>query len=148
MVSGTVVFLFSAFLFQESTKLQRMYGTSIPGTGFLPFWLSLGMAGLSLLLVVNAARRQTAPSSIAWPAGRGLAWILSTIVALGAYVFLMTVVGYILSTFALMAMLVRMLSSYRWYTVAAVSLATSLCVYAIFAMWLQMELPTGALIIP
>lgn len=143
-----VVFLFSAFLFRESTKLQMMYSTSIPGTGFLPFWLSLGMASLGLLLVVNAARRQTAGSSITWPAGRGLTWILATIVALGAYTLLMTVVGYVLSSFAFMAVLVRMLSSYRWYTVVAVSLATAVGVYAIFALWLQMELPTGLLIIP
>jgi hypothetical protein len=148
IVSGMVVFLFSVFLFYESSKLQFMYSTSIPGTGFLPYWLSLGMAGLGLLLVVNAWRQQTAGSSITWPAGRGLSWILATIVALGAYTLLMTVVGYILSSFALMALLIRMLSSYRWYTVAAASLATAVVVYAIFAIWLQMELPTGLLIIP
>jgi hypothetical protein len=148
MASGMVVFLFSAFLFYESTKLQMMYSTSIPGTGFLPFWLSFGMACLGLLLVVNALRQQTAGSSITWPAGRGLSWILATIVALGAYTFLMTVVGYILSSFAMMVVLIRMLSSYRWYTVAVVGLATAVGVYAIFAMWLQMELPTGLLIIP
>ena len=83
-----------------------------------------------------------------WPAGRGLRWILITVVALSAYTVLVGVIGYILSTFLFLLAIVRMLSSYRWYTVTAFSLLTSVTLYSIFAMWLNMSLPRGGLIIP
>ncbi len=132
----------------ESNKMGMVYGNA-PGSGFLPFWLSLVLAGLSLLLILNGLRRPTGQDSrIAWPSGRGLGWIAATTVALLAYPFLVPIIGYILSTFAFIFVLVYLLGSYRWYTSASLSLGLAVGLYLIFQAWLAMELPTGLLIIP
>lgn len=148
VVSGAVLFVVSAILFYQSSKLEMVYGNSIPGTGFLPYWLSLAMVLLSLILIVNGVRSLGSGATLRWPPGKGLIWIVTTIGALAAYTMLATVVGYIISTFAFLLVLVRMLSSYRWHTLVAFSLAVSVGLYAIFGLWLQMTLPTGFLIIP
>lgn len=148
VVSGAILLVASAVFFYQSTKLEMMYGSSIPGTGFLPYWLSLGMVLLSLLLIVGGLRGSASRTSIQWPSGRGLVWIVSALAALAAYTLLVNVVGYILSTFAFLVVVVRMLSTYRWYAVISFSLAASVGMYLIFATWLQMSLPTGLLIIP
>ena len=148
VVTGTILLVVSAVLFYQSTKLEMMYGTSIPGTGFLPYWLSLGMVLLSLLLIVGGLRRSASRASIRWPSGRGLVWIVSALVALAAYTLLVNVLGYIISTFAFLVVVVRMLGTYRWYTVVSFSLAVSVGMYFVFATWLQMSLPTGLLVVP
>ncbi len=126
-----------------------MFFGSIPGAGFLPFWLSLAMAGLSLLLVVKGLRtRESEDRPVGWPRGRGFLWIGATLFALLAYTFLVSVVGYILSTFAFMLLLVRLLGSYRWLWSAGISAATAVGLYVVFHEWLVMILPTGLLIVP
>lgn len=147
-IAGAVLFLVSLLLLYQSSRLQMVYGKSIPGTGFLPFWLSVTMVGLSLLLMINGLRHGVAPAAIRWPKGRGLLQVLIALGALVAYTFLVTVLGYVLSTFAFLLLLVGMLSSYRWYTVLAFSLATALSMYLVFGVWLQMSLPKGMLIVP
>lgn len=148
IISGMIILTVSLLLFYQSSKLEMVYGKSIPGTGFLPFWLSLAMIFLSLLLIVNGVRKSHPSTGLKWPSGKGLYWILTTLGALIVYTVMVNVVGYILSTFAFLLLLVRMLSSYRWATVIAFSLAASVGLYSVFALWLQMALPTGFLIIP
>ncbi len=147
-IAGAVLFVVSLFLLYQSSRLQMVYGKSIPGTGFLPFWLSVAMVGLSLLLMINGVRRSVAPGGISWPKGRGLLRVLIALGALVAYTSLVTVVGYLLSTFAFLLLLVGMLSTYRWYTVLAFSLTAALSMYLVFGVWLEMSLPKGMLIVP
>ena len=147
-LSGLVLLFVSLWLLYESSKMEMFFGT-IPGSGFLPFWLSLALAALSAMLIYGGLRRPAAADSkISWPGRRGLLWIVATLVGLVAYTFLIGVIGYILSTFAFMWLLVWLLGSYRWYWSAAISLATAVGLYAVFQAWLAMELPTGLLIIP
>lgn len=146
-IAGAVVLVVSLLLLYQSSRLDMVYGKSVPGTGFLPFWLSVAMVGLSLLLTANGLRHRLT-AGIHWPKGRGRLRVLTSLGALVAYTFLVSVVGYILSTWAFLVLLVGMLSSYRWYTVLAFSLATALSMYLVFGVWLEMSLPKGLLVVP
>ncbi len=147
-VAGTLLSAVSLFLWYQSSQLKMVYGKSIPGTGFVPFWISVAMLGLSLLLMVNGLRQRGAAVPIRWPEGRGLRRVLAALGALVAYTFLATMTGYILSTFAFLLFLVGMLSSYRWYTIFAFSLGATLAMHLVFGVWLEMSLPKGMLPVP
>ena len=53
VITGTVFLLLAAFIAVESLKL-RYYTALGPGPGFFPFWLSLILAGLSIIMLVQA----------------------------------------------------------------------------------------------
>ena len=148
LIAGIVLLAVSVLMLYQSSQLEMTYGKSIPGTGFLPFWLSIAMVILSVLLIVNSVRGKISSEKLGWPKGRGLSWILITLGGLGAYAVLVAIIGYILSTFLFLLVLVKMLSSYRWYSVVAFSVLTSFALYSVFAVWLNMSLPRGQLIIP
>ncbi|MHB8991783.1 MAG: tripartite tricarboxylate transporter TctB family protein, partial [Chloroflexota bacterium] len=147
-VTGILLLLFSLAVLYEASKMDRSYGNA-PGPGFLPFWLALGMVALSLLLLLSGIRRSKGDGKpISWPKGRGLFWICATVGGLLLYTSVIPILGYILSTFGLMWLLVSLLGSYRWYRSASVSIAVALGLYLLFQTWLGMALPTGLLIIP
>lgn len=79
---------------------------SSPGAGFVLFWASLIFGSLSLVLIIKAimgkgGRRVLSDS---W---RGLKWwnVLVTIVALFLYASLLTKIGFLIMTFAVMVLL-------------------------------------------
>ncbi len=147
-VSGLILLIFSLFALYQSSRLSMVYGSS-PGSGFLPFSLSLAMAALSIVVIVEGALRPTsADLPLGWPSGKGLRRILMCLASLAVYTYMTTVIGYILSTFGFVLLLVWMLGAYRWYQAVAFSLAAAVGLYIIFQIWLEMVLPTGLLIIP
>lgn len=147
-ITGALLFLLSLGVLFETSKLDMARGNA-PGPGFLPFWLALGMALLSAILLVDGLRRsQAMDRRIIWPSGRGLRWICLTIGGLLIYTGVMPLLGYILSTFALIWLMAAMMGQYRWYRSAAISLSIAFSFFLLFRIWLGMSLPTGLLIIP
>lgn len=148
LAAGSAVLLFSLWLLWESSRMP-MFSGDTPGRGFLPFWLGVLVAALGVLLLVQGLARPAVRSrKIIWPSRGRLLRIGITVTSLAAYTFLITVAGYILSTFAFVWLLVRLLGSYRWYWSAGFGLATALSTYLVFQVLLGVPLPTGFLIIP
>lgn len=147
-VTGAVLFVFFLGVLFESRKMPMVYITTT-GPGFLPFWLSLILAGLSVLLLINGFRQPVSESPrITWPRGRGLFLIGVTIAGLLAYTFLIPIAGYILSTFTFLWLLVQLLGCYEWYWSSGLSLSIAIGMYLVFQVILGVTLPTGLLIIP
>jgi putative tricarboxylic transport membrane protein len=147
-VSGIVLLALSIFALYESSRLDMAY-RGAPGPGFFPFWLSIAMCLISVAIIISGFRRPASSDSrVKWPTGTGLVRILAVFVALVIYVFLIRVIGYILSTAALILCVACMLRRYRWYQLVTVSLLTATGLFVVFHVWLQMPLPTGELIIP
>lgn len=147
LLSVILLLLFLLALF-ESSKLPMTEGLA-PGRGVFPFWLSLVMVVLSSLLLLDTFRRSRMKDRrIRWPSRAALLRIAAVFASLLVYAQLISVVGYILSTFAFLWLLLRLLGSYRWYWSAGFGLGTALAVYLVFQLWLGVQLPTGLLIIP
>ena len=83
-----------------------------------------------------------------WPHGAGLRRIGITFIAFLLYAYLITVVGFIVSTTLFMLFMARILGSQRWVSSVAVSVLTAVGLFLVFKVWLQAELPTGLLGIP
>lgn len=147
-MTGLVLLAFSLAVFAMSTKMEMFFG-SIPGSGFLPYWLSLILAALSLMLIASSVRQPALASrAIAWPRGQGLVWIAVTLLGLCTYILAIPFTGYILATAAYVGVVIWMLGSYRWFWATTLGLTVSVALYLIFQVWLVMSIPTGALIIP
>jgi hypothetical protein len=147
-VTGVVLFAASLFILYQSTGLEMTHRNA-PGSGFFPFWLSVGAALVSLAILIGGFRRPAAcDQRISWPSGLGLQRILFSFLAILFYTFLIGWLGYLLSTVLLVGFLTRMLGGYRWHQLLAVGFVTSIGFYLVFQVWLQMTLPTGILPIP
>ena len=143
---GSALFLlfFGVFICVEAHKLD-MGRVVKPGPGFFPFWLGFGLILISFALAVKAGRKKA--KDLPEPQGlwQGLNWykILFALIALLIYAFFLEALGYILSTFLLMFFLFRAIEPQKWPVVIFGSVITSFITYALFRLWLQVQLPMG-----
>ena len=134
----------AAFVLLEAGKLS--FGSMrVPRTAFFPVILATLLLMLSLILLGQALRGA--------PTGRGSerieaeGWfrIGATLVTLIGFALALERLGFLLSTFLLMVLLLRAIEPQAWPKVIAVALVTSLVVYAIFGWLLGIPLPAGVL---
>lgn len=134
----------AAFILLEAGKLS--FGSMrVPRTAFFPIILATLLLFLSLILLGQALRGA--------PTGRGPerieaeGWfrIGATLATLAGFALALERLGFLLSTFLLMVLLLRAIEPQAWPKVIAVALVTSLVVYAIFGWLLGIPLPAGVL---
>lgn len=117
-----------------------------PGPGFLFFWCAVTTGIFSIavfVLAVMPTKRNRAGSeenkfgNVSWTK---MLYILSPLILYG---IVLESLGYLLSTFLLMAFLLYSIEVKQWYLVALVACASSFLSYALFALWLDVRLPKG-----
>jgi putative tricarboxylic transport membrane protein len=125
--------------------LQYTYwGSTGPGSGFLPVWLGLAMGVLALLLLASATRARAAGAP--WlPAGRGLRRLLAVLTTTIVFVALLRVVGMILGTALFLLVLLRVVEGYPWRLSLGVAVGAAVVNYLIFTYWLRVPFPVGVL---
>ena len=123
-------------------KLPYM-GEFAPGSGFLPLWLSLALAGLAAAHLVRLLRRGAGgPAGDHPPVAPG-GWRkpLAVLVGLTVAVVAVEVAGFVLSTALFMLYLTRGVERAAWGPSLAMSLATPLGLWLLFHHWLSVPLP-------
>lgn len=114
-----------------------------PGPGFMPFFLGLALAVLSILSILSPDRR---PQSSAfwsdWEKGQNIFYIFAGLVI---YVLLLKEVGFYLDTFWLMVFLFRFSGERGYKRIFVLSLATVGVIYMIFHRLLYIPFPQGLL---
>ena len=115
---------------------------SDPGPGFTIFLSSAALGLLSLLLVLSALRRrdggsEQAPEAIHW--GKIGLILLSLVV----YGLVLRKLGFVLSTFLLVAFFLWMLERKKWHVALLWGAGMAAGTYAVFELWLQARLPEG-----
>lgn len=81
------------------------------------------------------------------PIWSGVQWpnVLIILAILLIYVFVLNVLGFILSTFLLMLSLFKAIEPTRWWVAIVSSIITTLLSYGIFEIWLKVPFPHGFL---
>ena len=117
----------------------------VPQTGFFPSILATLLLFFSIALLVQT-RRQAGGESRAQPI-KSEAWIRIslTLTAMLGFALVLEKLGFLLSTFTLMLLLLRVVEAQKWSRVIAVALATALISYFLFARLLNIPLPAGVL---
>ena len=117
----------------------------VPQTAFFPSLLAILLLFFSIALLVQT-RRQAAGESREPPI-KSEAWIRIsiTLAAMLGFALVLEKLGFLLSTFTLMLLLLRVVEAQKWSRVIAVALATALISYFLFARLLNIPLPAGVL---
>ena len=143
VVAAVGVLLLAALAAYEAGKLPL--GTaSNPGPGFLPWWAAVTLGVLALLRLGQAWMARPAPDA-GGPERRVVA-VAGLVVALVAYVALLELLGYPLSTFLLVLFVLRLVEPRRWPVALGVAAAAAVGSFVVFAVWLGVPLPPGPLL--
>lgn len=112
-----------------------------PGPGFFPFWLAVAFTLVTAALFVLSFRSRQEVESVSEP----VRWrpLGLTFLSLLGYALALEPLGFLLATFLLMLVLFRSVEPLGWPAAVGGSLATSLLAYALFKVWLQVQLPAG-----
>jgi putative tricarboxylic transport membrane protein len=138
--SGIFLLLFGSFLAVEALKLP-LGGFRHPDAGFLPFGVSLVMIFLSVLVLAGALRKGHLKEWLRFGEGKWKVWI--AVLGMLAYVLVLNSLGFLLSTFLIMLLLLRVLERQGWTTSLAISLPSVLLGYLLFTRGLGVPLPRG-----
>jgi putative tricarboxylic transport membrane protein len=138
VVAALALALGAAAIF-ESAKLPL--GTvRNPGQAFFPWWTSVVIVLLALVLLAQAltSRRSINPQAT----GR-IAKVTALLLVLAAYTFLLDLLGYLICTFFLVLFMLRATDPQRWTVALIMAFITALGSYGVFAIWLSVPLPRG-----
>ena len=133
IVSGVTVLLSSKFPFGSFAN---------PGPGFLPLSVGILMFLLSLILFVQSFLKEKGEGRTLWSKG-STARVLLILASLIVYGVLLESLGFILMTFLLMGFLLLAIGSQRIILAFFISLFSSIGCYAVFQLWLEVQLPKG-----
>ena len=117
---------------------------SLPGPGFFPFLTGIVMAvAAGIVLVRDWAKdaNQTAARGIS----HGLRNVLVVFASLVGYGVLLESLGFVLCTFIFVAILLRVIGSRSWVTMALGAGVAAAGSYAVFQRLLDVQLPKGIL---
>jgi putative tricarboxylic transport membrane protein len=144
-ITGIIVLIFSLAVMEGSRRMPPS-ATFGPGAGFLPFWLGVLMAVLSILLIIRASRQPGGtPGRSPLPNRRAAIAIAATVAGLAAFIVLVEPLGFLLATALLTAFLLRVVERERWRTTALVAAGNAVGLYVIFQILLGVNLPKNML---
>jgi len=136
--------LVSIAVFVESFRLG--VGTlQNPGRGFMTLGASGILGILCLVLFLQTSLRKDGDERKHILAGSFPKSVLLVLAALAVYSRVMPTLGYLISTFLLMAFLFWVLERRRIPLVLASSVAATLVTYLVFSKWLNCQFPEGLL---
>jgi len=117
---------------------------STPGPGFITFLAGALLTLLSFVLFISSTRSKGGGESLRflWE-GRQLGKAFYILALLVAYMFLVSPLGFLLSTFFLLVLLFRVQAAYSLRKVIFLSVASTIASILIFDMWLGVQLPRG-----
>ena len=135
--SGIVFLLLSLLVIGESLRVEL--GTFLePGSGFLPLGMGLAMCVLSVVLIVRGRGVREAQS----PHSRRVVLALAS---LFVYSLVLNIIGFVVATFFLVAILFQIGQSRQWWLVIGMSALVTFIAYLIFGVFLHVYFPIGFL---
>jgi putative tricarboxylic transport membrane protein len=136
--------LFSLYLCVASFQLGIGTGNR-PGPGFFPFYAALlvGVIALfRLLKMLQEAPVTAAPTIGTPPESKKVIWVLAGMLA---YVFLLQPLGFVICTFLLVTLFLKVVAAQRWLTTLCFALTVALVAHLFFNVLLNAQLPRGIL---
>jgi putative tricarboxylic transport membrane protein len=140
-VAAAVVLLFAAGAAFEAARLLPFGAVRNPGPGFFPWWASVSLALLSLVLLGSSLLARPAAGGEA--AGSRWGKVAGVLAALAAYALILESVGYPIATFLLVLFMLRITEPHRWPVALGLAVLAAGGSYLVFAVWLSVPLPAG-----
>ena len=136
--------LFSLFICVESYRL-KLGAINQPGPGFFPFSAGLVMLILSLAALFQSIRgmekeeKALRQEPFRW-------WnIVIILIAITAYAFSLEKIGFLINTFLLICLLLKVVEPQTWKTAIIGGLITTIAANLIFNVIFRTQIPSGIL---
>lgn len=142
--SGVFWLLFSVLMSREAFRLP-MGEMKDPGAGFFPLIVAIATGLLAVAAIFHALReRPAAPEER--PLERLRWWNLVVILAgLIVYALTLTTIGFMISTFWFMLLLLKVIEPQRWIKALAAASITAVAAELFFNALIGAQIPTGLL---
>jgi putative tricarboxylic transport membrane protein len=139
-VTAVLLLVFSVTFAAGALKHYSWWGPGGPGSAFMPFWLGVVMAALSLFFLVRSLRSPW-PGRAWLPRGEGLRSMLVVLGATVVFVALLSLTGMILGTALYLGVLIAYLGGHRWWITLGVAISAALVNWLVFVHWLRVPFP-------
>jgi putative tricarboxylic transport membrane protein len=143
-VTAALLLAFSVAFSAGALTQYQWWGSGGPGPAFMPFWLGLVMAALSLGLLIRSVKDRN-PGAAWFPRGGGLRDMLVVLAATIAFVALLNITGMVIGTALYLAFLIRYLGRHRWWATLAIAIGAAFFNWLVFVRWLRVPFPEGVL---
>lgn len=142
-ISGIFLLCFAVFMGYQSYR-SGLGTLHKPGPGFLFFWTSIVLGGLSLVVIIRAFAHSVAGEHIF--GGLRTYWKAVVVILLSfLYAFFMERIGFIPVTMVLFLVILGVIERKGWVRTITVSVAVTIFSYLLFEVWLKSQLPKGLL---
>ena len=142
LISAVVLLGLAPLIGIEARRLSYWAGPHVPGPGFLPFWLTVGLAVGAVGILVEG--RLHPGENVAWFPSRDarnrllLLTLLTTLL-----VFAIWPLGMLVAIGLYLLIFLMIFMPGRWVIILTMAIVTPLAVYLIFERWLKVPLPQG-----
>ncbi len=142
-VGAIVCLVIAGIVLWQSMKVP-MGNIRQPGPGFLPFWVGVILALLSVILWFQAGFRKPAGEPVRFLSGEGKwPYVAAAGIGLLIYTFLLELLGFIISTFLLLIFLFRVIGKQKWWVGVTGAILVTFFTHLIFKVALKVQLPRG-----
>lgn len=114
-----------------------------PGPGFFPFLLAVVLALFSLALILQNWAKDKIPRPF-WEKNSWLRPLLGLVILI-SYAILLNYLGFLIATFLFLIIWMVVIEQLAWKKIFAVSIATTIILFLIFGILLEVPLPKGLL---
>lgn len=144
IIGSLIIIFFGIFAVTQAVQLEYWWKFG-PGPGFLPVWASIFLLLGGCILLIQSLRKSQPENALANDPQKIKRLINISAVAILTVLTAISIIyiGFSISIFLFMALMVGVLGKYRWYVTLGTAAGTSLAFYLLFAIGLQVPLPKG-----
>ncbi len=144
-IVGVGILSIGAFLLMGTIRMPYFL-EGVPGPGFFPLWLSLGLIVAGGMLTIKGVRPGPLPKvEVIWPERVGWRRNGILLIALAISFLLLDLLGFLVTTALFVAVVAYGLGTRSWRILASLPPLTAIVLYGVFAVWLKVPLPQGIL---
>ncbi|MGE5256473.1 MAG: tripartite tricarboxylate transporter TctB family protein [Hyphomicrobiales bacterium] len=143
-IAGVFFFGVGAFFALYATTIE-IGAWNEPGPGFLPFWGGITLVTMSAALLARTWKRKGIALPPFFPERDSWKRVAATFAALIAYNLVFDALGFTVTTFLFIGVLVKFIFPQSWLRSFVVAAAAALIARLLFVNFLQTQLPQGFL---
>lgn len=120
---------------------------STPGMGFMSFGAAALLAMFSVARLIRSSKGDDREGAAGKALFRGTLWwrVVSVLAALFGYLLILPRLGYLISTFLLMSLLLWIAGGRKVWRIILYALCMAVVTYYVFSKWLNCQFPEGFL---